>query len=207
MSFYRDCIYPHLVNVLGNPEPIDQIRRNIVPMAQGQVLEIGVGSGVNFAYYDSNKVNKLFALEPNPGMRRHAETAKAGTKLDIQFLGLPGEKIPLEDSVVDTAVSTFTMCTIPGVKEALRGIGRVLKPGGQLIFFEHGLAPDSSVRRWQKRIEPFFKCAFEGCHVTRQIPSLIRESGFRIEELNQGYLAPFPKAATYCFWGVAKPVT
>ncbi len=122
----------------------------------------------------------------------------------MEFIDLPGERIPLDDSSVDTVVSTFTMCTIPGLAEALRGVGRVLKPGGQLIFFEHGLAPDPPVQQWQRRIEPFFKLAFECCHVTRHIPSLIADSGFRIEQLDEGYLAPFPKSGTYCFWGVAR---
>jgi ubiquinone/menaquinone biosynthesis C-methylase UbiE len=205
MSFYRNRVYPHFVSALGNPKPIDDIRRHIVPLAHGEVLEIGVGSGVNFAYYDPGKVCKVFALEPNPGMLRRAAKGRRRIKVDVEFLDLPGERIPLGDCTVDTVVSTFTMCTIPGVAEALRGVARVLKPGGQLIFLEHGLAPDPPVRRWQMRIEPFFKWAFEGCHVTRHIPSLITTCGFNIEQLNEGYLAPFPKSATYSFWGVARP--
>jgi len=119
---------------------------------------------------------------------------------------LPGERIPLEEASVDTVVSTFTMCTIPGVVKAIRGINRVLKPGGQLIFFEHGLSPDPRVRRWQERSESLFKLAFEGCHVTRHTPSLIRDGGFQIEQLNEAYLAPFPKSGSYSYWGVARPL-
>lgn len=204
MAFYRDRVYPHLVNALGNPKPIDDIRKRIVPLAEGNVLEIGVGPGVNFAHYDLGKVRKIFALEPNPGMLRRAAEQQRRTNLDVKFLDLPGERIPLKDRTVDTVVSTFTMCTIPGVREALRGIGRVLKPGGRFIFFEHGLSPDASVRRWQKRIEPFFRLVFVGCHVTRHIPSLITGGGFKIEQLDEGYLALFPKSATYCYWGVAR---
>jgi ubiquinone/menaquinone biosynthesis C-methylase UbiE len=136
-------------------------------------------------------------------MLRLAEEQRRSTKIDIEFLGLPGERIPLPDSSVDTVVSTFTLCTIPGVVKAIEGAGRVLKPGGKLIFLEHGLAPDASVRRWQERTEPFFHWAFEGCHVTRDIPSLIKQGGFQIEKLDTGYLAPFPKCGSYCFWGVA----
>jgi len=204
MAFYRDRVYPLIVSALGNPEPIDEIRRRIVPLAHGDVLELGVGPGVNFAYYDPGKVSKIFALEPNPGMLRRAEGRRRLIKVQVEFLDLPGERIPLDDCTVDTVVSTFTMCTIPGVPEALRGVNRVLKPAGQLIFFEHGLAPDPPVRRWQMRIEPFFKLAFQGCHLTRHIPSLISTCGFKIEQLNEGYVAPFPKASTYCFWGVAR---
>jgi hypothetical protein len=102
-------------------------------------------------------------------------------------------------------VTTFTLCTIPGVVEAIQGVRRVLKPAGKLIFFEHSLSPDPLVQRWQARSEPLFRWAFEGCHVTRDIPSLIRKGGFNIEQMDAGYLAPFPKAGSYCWWGVAIP--
>jgi ubiquinone/menaquinone biosynthesis C-methylase UbiE len=138
-------------------------------------------------------------------MIRMAEQQRRRTELDIEFLSLPGERIPLADGSVDTVVSTFTLCTIPGVLEAIRGIGRVLKPSGQFIFFEHGLSPDLPVRRWQERTEPLFRWAFEGCHVTRDIPSLIRHGGFEIEQMDTAYLAPFPKSGSYCSWGIARP--
>jgi ubiquinone/menaquinone biosynthesis C-methylase UbiE len=207
MPFYKDHIYPHLVDWLGNPPPIEKLRRQLVPLAEGIVLEIGVGSGPNFPYYDLAKVSKLYALEPNPGMVRRAEHRRHETRLPIEFVDLPGERIPLGDSSIDTVVSTFTLCTIPGVLEALKGVGRVLKPDGKFVFFEHGVAPDPSVRRWQKITEPFLHQAFEGCRVTRDIPSLIREGGFKIEQMNTGYLAPFPKCGSYCYWGVARPNT
>jgi ubiquinone/menaquinone biosynthesis C-methylase UbiE len=204
MAIYRDHIYPHLVHALGNPKPIAEIRERIIPLAHGEVLEIGVGTGVNFGLYDRRKVHKLYALEPNRGMVRRAEDQRRRTQQNVEFVDLPGERIPLADASVDTVVSTFTMCTIPGVAEAIRGISRVLKPGGRLIFFEHGLSPDPNVRRWQKRSEPLFKLAFEVCHVTRHIPSLIRDGGFEIEQLNEAYLAPFPKSGSYSYWGVAR---
>ena len=177
----------------------------MVPLAQGKVLEVGVGPGVNFVHYDPARVTKVYALEPNPGMIRMAKRQSHRTELDIEFLDLPGERIPLADGSVDTVVSTFTLCTIPGVVEAIRGIGRVLRPSGKLIFFEHGLSPDLPVRRWQARSEPLFRWAFEGCHVTRDIPSLIGKGGFDIEQMDKGYLAPFPKSGSYCWWGVAGP--
>ncbi|HYM75584.1 MAG TPA: class I SAM-dependent methyltransferase [Candidatus Dormibacteraeota bacterium] len=141
MPFYKDRIYPHIVSALGNPKPIEDIRRRIVPLAQGNVLEVGVGPGVNFAHYDPAKVNKVYALEPNPGTLRRAEEQRRRTDLRVEFLDLPGERIPLADASVDTVVSTFTLCTIPGVVEAIQGLRRVLKPSGKLIFFEHGLSP------------------------------------------------------------------
>ncbi len=177
----------------------------IIPRAEGTVLENGVGPGVNFAHYDPATVNKIYALEPNQGMIRLAESQRQQTKLDVEFLDLPGERIPLDDGTIDTVVSTFTMCTIPGVAEAIRGIRRVLKPCGKLIFFEHGLSPDPEVRRWQERLEPFGRRAFEGCHLTRHIPTLLAEGGLQIDEVEEAYLAPFPKARTYCWWGTAVP--
>jgi ubiquinone/menaquinone biosynthesis C-methylase UbiE len=207
MGFYRDHIYPELVSVLGNPPPIQKIRERILPLAQGTILEIGVGPGVNFRHYDATKVDKIFALEPNPGMVQRAEKQRRETKLKLEFLDLPGERIPLPDNSVDTVVSTFTLCTISGVVDAIRGVARVLKPGGKFIFFEHGLAPDASVRHWQVKMEPLFHWAFEGCHITRDIPSLIKQGGFKVEEMETGYLAAFPKCGTYCFWGMATPIT
>ena len=205
MPFYKDHVYPYLVSALGNPKPIDDIRRRIVPLAQGSVLEIGVGPGVNFTHYDPARVTNVYALEPNPGMLRRAEEQQRQAEVKIEFLDLPGERIPLADASVDTVVSTFTLCTIPGVVEAIQGVRRVLKPGGKLIFFEHGLSPDPTVQRWQKRSEPLFRWAFEGCHVTRDIPALIGKGGFDIDQIDAGYISPFPKSGSYCWWGVAQP--
>jgi ubiquinone/menaquinone biosynthesis C-methylase UbiE len=207
MSFYRNRVYPHIVSLLGNPEPIQKIRQQIIPLAQGTVLEVGVGPGVNFVYYDASKVSKVYALEPNQGMMKRADNQRRRTKLNVEYLSLPGERIPLPDASVDTVVSTFTLCTIPGVAEAIRGIGRVLRPGGRFLFFEHGLSPDKNVRRWQERTEPLFQWAFEGCHVTRDIPALIKQGGFRVERMDTGYLARFPKSGSYYFCGVARHET
>jgi SAM-dependent methyltransferase len=123
--------------------------------------------------------------------------------VDVEFLGLPTERIPLEDGAVDTVVSTFTLCTIPAVVEAIRSIGRVLRPGGKFIFFEHGRSPDRRVQRWQRWWEPFHRCVFQGCHLTRDIPALISEGGFQIEQMETDYLVKFPKSWTHCWWGTA----
>ena len=203
MPFYKDYIYPYLVDVLGDPTPILKIRQQIIPLAQGKVLELGVGSGANFIHYDSTKVHKLYALEPNPGMVRLAEKQRRKTGLNIEFLNLPGERIPLEDSSIDTVVTTFTLCTIPGIVEAIQGVERVLKPNGKLIFFELGLAPDRDVQHWQKRLEPLQHWLFQGLYLTRDIPSLIVQGGFQIEQMESGYLAQFPKSLSYCWWGTA----
>jgi ubiquinone/menaquinone biosynthesis C-methylase UbiE len=138
-------------------------------------------------------------------MIRLAEKQRRKTKLDIEFLDLPGERIPLEEASVDTVVSTFTLCTIPGIVDAIRGITRVLKPNGKLIFFELGLSPDPEVQRWQKRLEPLHHWLFQGLYLTRNIPSLIIEGGFQLEQMESGYLAQFPKSSSYCWWGTAIP--
>ena len=203
MVFYRDHIYPYLVDRLGDPPPIQKVRRQIIPLAQGTVLEIGVGSGANFVHYDPARVGKLYALEPNPGMIRLAERQRHRTKLNVEFLDMPGERIPLEAGAVDTVVSTFTLCTIPGIGEAIRGLGRVLRQDGKLIFFELGISPDTAVQRWQRRLEPVHHWLFQGLYLTRDIPSLIMQGGFQIELIETGYLAQFPKSSSHCLWGVA----
>jgi ubiquinone/menaquinone biosynthesis C-methylase UbiE len=204
MPFYQNHIYPRLVDTLGDPPPIQKVRRQIIPWAQGTVLEIGVGSGANFVHYDCTRVSKLYALEPNPGMIRLAQKARRRTKLNIEFLDLPGERIPLERETVDTVVSTFTLCTIPGIDDAIRGLSRVLRPGGRLIFLELGLAPDPVVQRWQQRLEPVHHWLFQGLYLTRDIPSVISRGGFEIEQIEAAYLAQFPKSSSYCWWGAAK---
>ena len=205
MSFYKDYIYPYLVDTLGDPSPIRKIRQKIIPKAQGIVLEIGVGSGANFIHYDPTKVDKLYALEPSLGMIRLAERQQRKTKLNIEYLDLPGERIPLEDGTMDTVVSTFTLCTIPGIVDAIRGIARVLKPNGKLIFFELGLSPDPEIQRWQKQLEPFHHWLFQGLYLTRDIPTLIVQGGFQIEQMETGYLTQFPKSSSFCWWGTAVP--
>jgi ubiquinone/menaquinone biosynthesis C-methylase UbiE len=203
MSFYKDRVYPYLVDVLGDPPPIREIRQQIIPQAQGMVLEIGAGSGANFTHYDPEKVNKLYALEPNPGMIRLAERQRRKTKLDTEFLDLPGEQLPLGDGTIDTVVSTFTLCTISGIADAIREITRVLRSEGKLIFFELGLSPDPAVQRWQKRLEPVYRWLFQGLRLTRDIPALLVQGGFQIEQVQKGYLTQFPKSASYCWRGIA----
>ena len=187
MPLYRDYLYPRLVDILGDPSPIRKVRGQIILLAQGNVLEIGVGSGANFIHYDATKVNKLYALEPNLGMIRLARKRQRRTKLKIEYLDLPGEQIPLEDETIETVVSTFTLCTIPNIAAAIRGIARVLKPDGKLIFFELGLSPEPKIQHRQKQLEPICHWLFQGLYLTRDIPSLIREGGFQIKQMEEGY--------------------
>lgn len=203
VPFYEDNVYPKLVTVLGNPKPIQEVRRRILPLAQGNVLEIGFGPGMNFTYYDPRRVNRLYALEPNEAMIRIAQRHPRRAAFDVHFLDLPGERLHLADGTIDTVVSTFTLCTIPSVPDAIRGIARVLKPNGTFIFFENSASPDPSVRRWQERWAPVHHRVFAGLDLTRDIPSAIEAGGFHFESIECGYLAEFPKSWTYCCWGIA----
>jgi SAM-dependent methyltransferase len=203
VHFYRDRIYPVLVSALGNPQPIQNVRQRIIPLAKGNVLEIGAGSGANFVHYDPAHVSKLYALEPNLGMIRLAERQRRQTSLDVEYLDLPGERIPLRDNTIDTVVSTFTLCTIPGIEDAIREMARVLRPDGRLIFFELMCSPDPSVRRWQQWWEPFQYRVYAGLYLTREIPALLSDGGFHIEQMDTAYLTPFPRSWAYSCWGVA----
>jgi ubiquinone/menaquinone biosynthesis C-methylase UbiE len=175
-----------------------------VPLAWGRVLEVGMGPGLNLPFYDRSKVDKVWGLEPSAGMRRKAGDRLAATDLDVELLDLPGEQIPLDDDSVDTVVLTYTLCSIPDGERALEQMRRVLTPGGLLVFCEHGEAPDASVRRWQRRMDPVWKRVAGGCHLGRPIPSMLTDAGFHIDSIECGYL-PGPKVAAYEYWGTARP--
>jgi len=204
MSFYEEHILPHMINVACESKPIRKQREKVVPFAEGRVLEIGMGAGPNLAYYDPAKVSHVYGLEPSAGMRRKAAKALAASPVKVELIDLPGEEIPLDDGSVDTVLLTYTLCTIPGAVEALKGMRRVLKPGGKLLFCEHGAAPDESVAKWQRRIEPIWKPLGGGCHLTRDIPDLIRQGGFEIEQMEADYIPGSPRWVGYDYWGSAK---
>jgi ubiquinone/menaquinone biosynthesis C-methylase UbiE len=203
MSFYENHVLPHLIGFACATPQIMKQRSLLVPAAEGRVLEVGFGSGTNLGFYDPVKVDRLFALEPSEGMRRKAAKAFEASALDIEWLGLPGEEIPLDDDSVDTVVLTYTACTIPDAAAALAQMRRVLKPGGRLLFSEHGAAPDEGVYKWQRRIEPVWKPMAGGCHLTRKPDQMIREAGFTIDRLTADYLPKSPKFAAFNYAGSA----
>ena len=203
MGFYDRHILPILLNGAMSAKPITYQRKKVVPKAEGRVLEIGFGAGHNLPFYDPSKVTHLWALEPSREMRAKARERVKASPLEIEFLDLPGEEIPLDDNVADNIVITYTLCTIPDVMRALGGMRRVLKPGGRMLFSEHGEAPDESVRKWQRRITPMWKKIGGGCHVGRPIPKLIQDSGFAIEEMQTMYLPGTPRFAGFNYWGSA----
>ncbi len=204
MGFYDKNILPFLIDKACGIGPIMAQRQKVVPQATGEVLEIGIGSGLNLPYYDSAKVSKVWGLEPSAEMRAKAAKIAAKSAVPVSFLDLPGEEIPLDDRSVDTVLVTYTLCTIPEVAAALSQMRRVLRPTGKLIFCEHGQAPDASVRRWQDRINPLWGKFSGGCHLNRPIDALVKTAGFKIETLDTGYIAS-PKFAGYNYWGTATP--
>ena len=203
MSFYETHILPHLIGCACGAPQIMKQRSLLVPKAKGRVLEVGFGAGPNLGFYDPEKVSRVCALEPSIGMRRKAEAAISASPVAVELIDLPGEDIPLEDNSVDTVVLTYTACTIPDVNAALAQMRRVLKPGGRLLFSEHGLAPDPGVQRWQKIIEPVWKPIGGGCHLTRRPDALIEAAGFVIENMTAGYLPKSPKFASFNYAGSA----
>lgn len=203
MGIYREHVLPHLVHFACGLKPIMRQREKIVPLAQGCVLEVGVGSGLNLAYYDARKVSKVIGLDPSPEMTRKAARSARRVAIEVQFVNAPAESIPLASRSVDTALVTYALCTMPETGPAMREIGRVLRPGGRLVFCEHGLAPDANVRKWQDRITPVWKRLAGGCHLNRDIPALIEQGGFRIVSMETMYL-PGWRPATFNYWGMAQ---
>lgn len=202
MSLYERYVLPHLINAACGIEPLREQREKLIPMAEGRVLEIGMGSGLNLRHYDRDRVEMVWGLEPSEGMRRKARKNVERAGIEVEWLSLPGEEIPLDDNSADTIVLTFTLCTIPDWQQAVRQMRRVLKPGGALVFCEHGEAPDENVRKWQERINPVWKKVAGGCHLNRAIPACLKEGGFRIKEMETDYLSG-PKLLTFNYWGIA----
>lgn len=203
MTWYEEKILPRLINVACGTRPARRQREKIVPRARGDVLEIGFGSGLNLPYYDRARVRRIWGLEPSDGMRRLASDAIRRGSLEVELIDLPGEDIPLEDNSVDTVLVTYTLCTIPEVERALEGIRRVLKAEGELLYCEHGKAPDPGVLKWQERLNPVWKRFSGGCNIQRDIPAILDQSGFLVEDDNRMYL-PGLRALSYNYWGAAR---
>ncbi len=204
MGLYEKYLLPSVINAACGSKPVMYQRRLVVPEASGEVLEIGVGSGLNAPFYDPQKVTKLWALEPSLGMREKAAERFAALQIPYQWLDLPGEQLPLPDQSIDTVVLTFTLCTIPDPLAALAQMKRVLKADGRLLFCEHGLAPDAAVARWQQRLNPIWRPLAGGCNLNRPIDQLLISAGFATESLTQRYLPSTPRVAGYVYWGTAR---
>ena len=202
MGIYDKYLLPRIVHFTCGQNPSMRQREKVVPLAKGRVLEIGIGSGLNIPFYNAQKVEHLWGLDPSAEMWSIAQNNAVEHHLDAEFIQSGAESIPLDNNSADTVLMTYTMCTIPDVRAALDEVRRVLKPGGKLIFCEHGAAPDKSIERWQNRFNPIWKKLAGGCNLNRPIPVLMEQSGFKSSDMQTMYL-PGWKPATFNYWGTA----
>ena len=186
MNFYDRWVLPWLIDLGMRNKEARRYRERVIPMAMGEVLEVGIGSGLNLPFYGDG-VRHLFALEPSPELRKMANRRTKGSRFTVEFLDRTAEEIPLERGSVETVVTTWTLCTIPDAIRALEEMKRVLKPGGVLLFVEHGLSPEPGVQAWQHRLNPLWNRIGGGCNLNRKIDELIVRSGFRLAELETAY--------------------
>jgi ubiquinone/menaquinone biosynthesis C-methylase UbiE len=206
MGFYDRHILPHLLDLACGTRAIARQRARVVPYAKGRVLEVGVGTGRNFHFYDPTKIDRVIALDPAENMLAVAKRRARRLPFPVKARAFGGETALLPAKSVDTVVVTYALCTIPHVEAALENIRRVLRPGGQLLFLEHGKAPEARIRYWQRRIGPAWRRLMGGCHLDRDIPALIAANGFRMAWFEQGYVdvPRFLRVAGYDYWGAAE---
>lgn len=204
MGLYSTHIFPHILDRLMSLEGMMQARHRLLSQVQGQVLEVGFGTGLNLlAYPDAGM--ELVTVDVNPGVHKKAEARLAKSPLKVTHYQISGERLPMDDNTFDAVVSTWTLCSIPDVASALRQLHRVLKPGGKFHFVEHGLNPDPSIAKWQHRLTPLQKVVGDGCHLDRDIRSLIEAAGFRFERYENFHVEQLPRLGSYMYFGVATP--
>tara|TARA_Y100000741_G_scaffold258932_1_gene199817 strand:+ start:879 stop:1502 length:624 start_codon:yes stop_codon:yes gene_type:complete len=200
---YEKFVLPKVLDVCCSTKPITYQRNKIVPNAEGTILEIGIGSGLNIPYYQKSNIKKIYGLDPSPELCEIAKKAAHNNEIKIDFLIEGAEEIKLPSQSIDTVLITYTLCSIPNPNDALKEMKRVLKHDGKILFCEHGAAPDLNVFKWQNRINPLWGKLFGGCNINRDIPSIILNSGFKINNLEQMYLPSTPKIVGYNYWGSA----
>ena len=203
MKFYDEKILPRLIDYACGMGQVMKTRSQVVPLAAGRVLEIGIGTGLNLSFYDPARVSAIVGVDPAAQMQTLARQRAADIAIPVEMIALELGQIQAADASFDSIVCTFTLCTIPDPLAALQEMRRVLKPGGKLLFSEHGRAPDAKVRLWQDRITPLWKPLAGGCHLNRDIPALLGAAGFRIREVNSSYL-PGPRPMTWIWRGWAE---
>jgi ubiquinone/menaquinone biosynthesis C-methylase UbiE len=205
VQIYDRYLLPRLTHWVCASSAVKRLRRRVVPLARGRVLEVGFGSGLNLPYYTKSQVEWIWAVEPSAPMHKLAEPHVAASGLDVCCIVAVAESIPLPSASADTAVLTFCLCTVRDPHAALCEIRRVLRPEGRLLFAEHGAAPDPGVQRWQDRLNGVWGRLAGGCNLNRPIVRLIEDGGFRLEEAHSGYMPRAPRVAGYVSWGVAHP--
>ena len=203
MSLYQRYVIPRLTHLAMRQKQLGPFRQRVIDAAEGRVLEIGIGSGLNFPLY-RDTVKSVIGLEPSPELLRMARPRAEAAAVPITLLDASAEVIPIDSASIDTVITTWTLCTIPNASVALAEMRRVLKPGGALLFVEHGRAPEPGVARWQDRLDPLWSHLAGGCHLNRKMDDLISGSGFRIEALTNARI-PGPRTHTYLYQGRARP--
>ena len=202
-NFYERKVLPKLCNYCCGSKPIEKQRKKVVPHAKGVVLEIGMATGLNLPYYDKNNITNIIGLDPSKESNKFAKELADKNNIDIEFLQSGAEEINLPDQSIDTILITYTLCTIPELRPSLDEIKRVMRKDGKVLFLEHGKSPDKRVRKFQNFLNPVWGKVFGGCNLNRDIPSLLIESGLKINKLNEMYIPKTPKFIGYNFWGEA----
>ena len=203
MSFYERHILPHIIGCACASRPIMWYRDKVVPLAEGKVLELGAGGGLNFRFYDPRKVASVTGVDPSPELRAKAAKAERQSGLAVELADGEAESLPFADRSFDSVVCTFTLCSVRSPRAALAEARRVLRRGGRLLFAEHGRAPDPKVQRWQGRLEPVWKRIAGGCHLTRTPIEGVRGAGFSEEWLKSAYAPNTPRPLGWVEWGAA----
>ncbi|WP_149536693.1 class I SAM-dependent methyltransferase [Siccirubricoccus phaeus] len=203
MGIYERFVLPRLIALAMRNRVLVPFRKRIGREATGRVLELGIGSGLNLAFYGPD-VTSAVGVDPSPALLRMAEARSRGARSPVELVEAASERLPLEDHSVDTVVTTWTLCSVGDPVAALREARRVLRPGGALLFVEHGLAPDPGVVWWQDRLTPTWRRIAGGCHLNRKMDDLVQAAGFRLDDLKTGYL-PGPKPLTSMYEGRARP--
>lgn len=202
MNWYDRHILPWLIDFACGLPMVQARRQMLVPQARGRVLEIGMGTGRNLPFYDRSKLTQLVGVDPALQMHPLAQRRSDKAGIAVELVGLSAERLPLADDSFDTVVCTYTLCSIPDPAAALHEVRRVLKPGGQFLFCEHGRSPDPAVARWQDRIQPCWTPLAGGCHLDRDVPALLRDAGL-LAKVEQGYISG-PRVLAYHYWGQAQ---
>jgi len=203
-DWYDEQVLPHIIRCGCANEHIMALRANVVPLAAGRVFEMGAGGGLNQRFYDRAKVTGFAGLDPSGKLLEHARAAAHAKGWEADIRQGFGEAIPFEDRSFDTVVCTFTMCSVNDQSRVLVEMRRILKPGGTLLFLEHGRAPDPGVYRWQQRIEPTWRKLFGNCHISREVAPAVARHGFVIEQVDHKYMERTPRIAGFVEWGVAR---
>ncbi len=201
--WYPRLVLPSAIDLVCGLPMVTRKRQQVVPLAYGRVLEVGIGTGLNLRHYDRTRVQSVTGLDPGVELHPKAQRRIAQSGLKVDLLALSAEQIPCGDASFDSVVVTYTLCTIPDPVAALREMRRVLAPGGALLFCEHGRAPDARVARWQDRLQPLWGPLAGGCHLNRDIPALLQAAGFTCPTLHTGYVTG-PRVLGYHYWGTAQ---